>query len=75
MLYILMDICFSGPPAFLLVANLVDVHQINPDNTGAQTLVEESRGIIIALDYDPVQLNVRRIHIMFHMFFFFWFYN
>lgn len=60
----LKDIYFSGPPAFLLVANLVNVHQINPDGTGDQTLVEEPRGIIIALDYDPVQQNVRRIHFM-----------
>lgn len=60
-----MDICLSGPPSFLLVANLVDVHQINPDGTGAQTLVEEPRGIIIALDYDPVQQNVRTIHFRF----------
>nr|XP_033488398.1 pro-epidermal growth factor isoform X2 [Epinephelus lanceolatus] len=45
----------SGPPPYLLVANLVDVRQINPDGTGDQTLVEEPKGTIIALDYDPVQ--------------------
>ncbi|XP_037635248.1 pro-epidermal growth factor [Sebastes umbrosus] len=45
----------SGPPPYLLVANLVDVRQINPDGTGDKTLVEEPRGAIIALDYDPVQ--------------------
>ncbi|KAI3351475.1 hypothetical protein L3Q82_020324 [Scortum barcoo] len=48
----------SGPPPYLLVANLVDVRQINPDGTGDQTLVEEPRGTIIALDYDPVHNNV-----------------
>ncbi|XP_045885734.1 pro-epidermal growth factor isoform X1 [Micropterus dolomieu] len=47
-----------GPPPYLLVANLVDVRQINPDGTGDQTLVEEPRGTIIALDYDPVWNNV-----------------
>ncbi|XP_076595958.1 pro-epidermal growth factor [Chaetodon auriga] len=47
-----------GPPPYLLVANLVDVRQINPDGTGDQTLVEEPRGTIIALDYDPVQSDV-----------------
>ncbi|XP_041800377.1 pro-epidermal growth factor [Chelmon rostratus] len=47
-----------GPPPYLLVANLVDVRQINPDGTGDQSLVEEPRGTIIALDYDPVQNNV-----------------
>lgn len=49
---------FSGPPPYLLVANLVDVRRINPDGTEDQTLVEEPRGTIIALDYDPVQNNV-----------------
>ncbi|XP_040904286.1 pro-epidermal growth factor [Toxotes jaculatrix] len=48
----------SGPPPYLLVANLVDVRRVNPDGTGDQTLVEEPRGTIIALDYDPVQNNV-----------------
>ncbi|KAM9356664.1 pro-epidermal growth factor [Symphorus nematophorus] len=48
----------SGPPPYLLVANLVDVRQINPDGTGDRTLVEEPRGTIIALDYDPVQNKV-----------------
>uniref|UniRef100_A0A3B4T8X9 Epidermal growth factor n=1 Tax=Seriola dumerili TaxID=41447 RepID=A0A3B4T8X9_SERDU len=47
-----------GPPPYLLVANLVDVRRIDPDGTGDQTLVEEPRGTIIALDYDPVQNDV-----------------
>ncbi|XP_071313320.1 pro-epidermal growth factor [Trachinotus anak] len=48
----------TGPPPYLLVANLVDVRRISPDGTGDQTLVEEPKGTIIALDYDPVQNNV-----------------
>lgn len=37
----------------------MDVRRINPDGSEDQTLVEEPRGKIIALDYDPVQNNVR----------------
>uniref|UniRef100_A0A671YI11 Epidermal growth factor n=1 Tax=Sparus aurata TaxID=8175 RepID=A0A671YI11_SPAAU len=48
----------SGPPPYLLVANLVDVRRINPDGSEDQILVEEPRGKIIALDYDPVQNNL-----------------
>ncbi|KAL6117260.1 egf [Pungitius sinensis] len=48
----------SGPPPYLLVANLVDVRQIHPEGTGDGTLVEDPRGAFIALDYDPVQKNV-----------------
>ncbi|XP_047441304.1 pro-epidermal growth factor [Mugil cephalus] len=48
----------TAPPPYLLVANLVDVRRINPDGSGDQTVVEEPRGTIIALDYDPVQNNV-----------------
>ncbi|KAM7389104.1 hypothetical protein PAMP_023099 [Pampus punctatissimus] len=48
----------TGPPPYLLIANLVDVRRINLDGTGDQTIVEEPRGAIIALDYDPVQNNV-----------------
>lgn len=49
----------SGPPPYLLVANLVDVREIHPEGTRDQTLVEDPRGTIIALDYDPVQKIVR----------------
>lgn len=49
-----------GPPAALLVANLVEVRQIHPDGSGDATLVEEPRGTIIALDYDPIQKYVRK---------------
>ncbi|XP_056898300.1 pro-epidermal growth factor isoform X2 [Takifugu flavidus] len=48
----------AGPPSFLVVANLVDVRQINPDGSGDQILVEETNGAIIALDYDPVENKV-----------------
>lgn len=51
-------LCLSGPPSFLVVANLVDVRQINPDGSGDQILVEETNGAIIALDYDPVENKV-----------------
>lgn len=54
----------SGPPPYLLIANLVDVRRINPNGTGDQILVEEPRGAIIALDYDPVQNNVRKKKIL-----------
>ena len=49
----------SGPPPYLVVANLVDVRRINPDGTEDQTLVKEPRGTILALDYDPVQNYVK----------------
>ncbi|XP_065815123.1 pro-epidermal growth factor [Labrus bergylta] len=48
----------SGPPPYLLVANLVDVRQIHPDGSGDRTLVQDPRGTIIALDYDPIQNHV-----------------
>lgn len=49
-----------GPPAVLLVANLVEVRQIHPDGSSDATLVEEPRGTITALDYDPIQKYVRK---------------
>uniref|UniRef100_A0A668AJ61 Epidermal growth factor n=1 Tax=Myripristis murdjan TaxID=586833 RepID=A0A668AJ61_9TELE len=48
----------TGPPPYLLVANLVDIRRIHLNGTADQTLVEEPRGTIIALDYDPVQNKV-----------------
>ncbi|XP_038125007.1 pro-epidermal growth factor [Cyprinodon tularosa] len=48
----------TGPPAFLIVANLMDVRRMNPDGTEEQTLVKEPRGTILALDYDPVHHHV-----------------
>lgn len=51
-------LCLSGPPSFLLVANLVDVRQINPEGSGNTILLEDPKGVIIALDYDPVENKV-----------------
>ncbi|KAM6923420.1 pro-epidermal growth factor [Xenentodon cancila] len=48
----------TGPPPYLLVANLVDVRRINPDGSEDRSLVKEPRGAILALDYDPVQNQV-----------------
>ncbi|XP_054886331.1 pro-epidermal growth factor-like [Poeciliopsis prolifica] len=48
----------TGPPAFLIVANVMDVRRMNPDGTEEQTLVKEPRGTILALDFDPVQHRV-----------------
>ncbi|KAM4621919.1 pro-epidermal growth factor [Polymixia lowei] len=48
----------TGPPPYLLVANLVDIQRVNLDGTGDQTLVEEPKGAVIALDYDPVENKV-----------------
>uniref|UniRef100_A0A8C1BTN5 Epidermal growth factor n=1 Tax=Cyprinus carpio carpio TaxID=630221 RepID=A0A8C1BTN5_CYPCA len=48
----------SGPPMYLLFANIVDIRQINADGKKSKTLLEEPRGSIIAVDYDPVQKQV-----------------
>ncbi|XP_061690115.1 pro-epidermal growth factor [Syngnathoides biaculeatus] len=48
----------SGPTPYLLVASLVGVQRINSDGTEAQILVEEPRGEIVSLDYDPVSNHV-----------------
>ncbi|RXN22124.1 pro-epidermal growth factor-like protein [Labeo rohita] len=50
--------CQAGPPAYLLFANMVDIRQINADGKKSKTLLEEPRGSIIAVDYDPVQEQV-----------------
>lgn len=44
---------------YLLFANIVDIRQINADGKKSKTLVQEPRGSIIALDYDPVQKQVK----------------
>ncbi|XP_057705328.1 pro-epidermal growth factor [Corythoichthys intestinalis] len=44
----------SGPPPYLLVASLVGVQRIDINGTEGQTLVEEPRGTIVSLDYDPM---------------------
>ncbi|XP_054648859.1 pro-epidermal growth factor [Dunckerocampus dactyliophorus] len=48
----------SGPPPYLLIASLVGVQRLNTDGTEGQILVEEPRGAIISLDYDPVHNNI-----------------
>ncbi|XP_077434714.1 pro-epidermal growth factor [Vanacampus margaritifer] len=48
----------SGPPPYLLVASLVAVHRINSDGTEGQIIVDETRGAIVSLDYDPVSNHV-----------------
>uniref|UniRef100_A0A4W5JGK8 Epidermal growth factor n=1 Tax=Hucho hucho TaxID=62062 RepID=A0A4W5JGK8_9TELE len=48
----------TGPPPYLLFANIVNIRRVNLDGTGDQSLVEEPRGTVIALDYDPVQNKV-----------------
>lgn len=59
----------AGLPAFLIVANLVDVRRINPDGTEDQILLKEPRGTILALDYDPVQNQVKTTFPLCFMFF------
>uniref|UniRef100_A0A8C1WUW4 Epidermal growth factor n=1 Tax=Cyprinus carpio TaxID=7962 RepID=A0A8C1WUW4_CYPCA len=48
----------AGPPVYLLFANTVDIRKINADGKKSKTLLQEPRGGIIALDYDPVQKQV-----------------
>ncbi|XP_053735965.1 pro-epidermal growth factor isoform X3 [Synchiropus splendidus] len=48
----------TGPPPYLLVAHLLGIQRVNPDGTGDQSVVEESRGAVVAVDYDPVQKHV-----------------
>ncbi|CAN9514614.1 unnamed protein product [Ophioblennius macclurei] len=48
----------TGPPPFLLVANLVEVRRMSTDGSEDEALVEEPRGTILAVDYDPVHNNV-----------------
>uniref|UniRef100_A0A8C7TGH5 Epidermal growth factor n=1 Tax=Oncorhynchus mykiss TaxID=8022 RepID=A0A8C7TGH5_ONCMY len=48
----------TGPPPYLLLANIVNIRRVNLDGTGDQSLVEEPSGTVIALDYDPVQNKV-----------------
>ncbi|XP_051944898.1 pro-epidermal growth factor [Xyrauchen texanus] len=48
----------TGPPPYLLFANVVDIRKINTDGTKNRRLLEEPRGTIIAVDYDPVENKV-----------------
>uniref|UniRef100_A0AAY5KCG9 EGF-like domain-containing protein n=1 Tax=Esox lucius TaxID=8010 RepID=A0AAY5KCG9_ESOLU len=44
-----------GPPPYLLYANIVGIRHVNLDGTGDHSVMEEPRGALKALDYDPVQ--------------------
>ncbi|KAM6953133.1 pro-epidermal growth factor [Aplochiton taeniatus] len=48
----------TGPPPYLLFANTVDIRRVNLDGTVAKRILEEPKGTVIALDYDPVQNKV-----------------
>ncbi|KAL2089199.1 hypothetical protein ACEWY4_016098 [Coilia grayii] len=48
----------TGPSPYLLFANLVDIQRVNTDGTKSGRVLEEPRGTIIALDYDPVESKV-----------------
>ncbi|XP_048032997.1 pro-epidermal growth factor [Megalobrama amblycephala] len=48
----------TGPPSYLLFANVVDIRKINTNGKQSRKLLEEPRGTIIAVDYDPVQKRV-----------------
>ncbi|KAI4872410.1 hypothetical protein NFI96_033211 [Prochilodus magdalenae] len=45
----------SGPPAFLVFANEVDIRRVSMDGSGSRTLLEDPGGSFRAVDYDPVQ--------------------
>ncbi|KAA0709466.1 Pro-epidermal growth factor [Triplophysa tibetana] len=47
-----------GPPPYLLFANVVDIRKMNIDGTQSKKLLEEARGTILAVDYDPVENKV-----------------
>lgn len=48
----------TGPPMYLLFANVVDIRTITTNGKRSRKLLEEPRGSIIAVDYDPVQKRV-----------------
>ncbi|XP_036423801.1 pro-epidermal growth factor [Colossoma macropomum] len=48
----------TGPPAFLLFANGVDIRRVSMDGSGSRTLLEDPEGSLRAVDYDPVQSMV-----------------
>ncbi|XP_066506152.1 pro-epidermal growth factor isoform X1 [Hoplias malabaricus] len=45
----------TGPPAFLLFANGVDIKRDNLDGSGSRTLLEDPGGSLRAVDYDPLE--------------------
>lgn len=44
---------------YLLFANVVDIRTITTNGKRSRKLLEEPRGSIIAVDYDPVQKRVK----------------
>ncbi|XP_067312647.1 pro-epidermal growth factor [Pseudorasbora parva] len=48
----------EGPSSYLLFANVADIRRININGKHSRKLLEEPRGNIIAVDYDPVQKRV-----------------
>uniref|UniRef100_A0A4W4ENW8 EGF-like domain-containing protein n=1 Tax=Electrophorus electricus TaxID=8005 RepID=A0A4W4ENW8_ELEEL len=48
----------TGPPAYLLYANTVDIRRVNTDGTGDRRVLQNSGESILALDYDPMQDKV-----------------
>lgn len=51
-----------------MFANVVDIRKINTNGKQSRKLLEEPRGTIIAVDYDPVQKRVKdHTNIITHM--------
>nr|XP_023677952.1 pro-epidermal growth factor isoform X1 [Paramormyrops kingsleyae] len=48
----------TGPRPYLIFANAIDVRRMDWDGTGDRGLLQEPRGAILALDYDPVERKV-----------------
>lgn len=42
-----------------MFANVVDIRKINTNGKQSRKLLEEPKGTIIAVDYDPVQKRVK----------------